>query len=177
MKCGSVGYQLRALPFGLSASPWWSHKLAAPIIRTAREAGLVLLWYVDDVLVVGNSPLHVRQSVKFLVSLLNSLGILINEEKSQLEPSTCVTYLGMQVDLGAREVYPSEARRCAFWRQLRALRTGSSVSAMALSKFAGLLGWICRGWPSLTGLARPLSRAAAAVQRWAGWWGRVRAPL
>ena len=45
-----------------------------------------------------------------LLSLCHTLGIVINEKKSDLVPSQSAKYLGMTIDTGAGKVYPSLAR-------------------------------------------------------------------
>jgi hypothetical protein len=48
-KVQGTAYQMMALPFGLSSSPYWAHRLAKPILEWARAQKLTLVWYVDDV--------------------------------------------------------------------------------------------------------------------------------
>ena len=51
-----------------------------------------------------------NQSVRELLSLCHTLGIVINEKKSDLVPSQAAKYLGMTIDTGAGKVLPSLAR-------------------------------------------------------------------
>ena len=51
-----------------------------------------------------------KQSIRELLSLCHTLGIVINEKKSDLVPSQAAKYLGMTIDTGAGKVFPSLAR-------------------------------------------------------------------
>ena len=58
----------------------------------------------------GRLEKKAKQSVRELLSLCHTLGIVINEKKSDLVPSQAVKYLGMTIDTGAGKVFPSLAR-------------------------------------------------------------------
>ena len=51
-----------------------------------------------------------QKNVQDLLSLCHSLGIVLNEEKSDLVPSQTANYLGMTIDTGAARIFPSLAR-------------------------------------------------------------------
>ena len=51
-----------------------------------------------------------KESIRELPSLCCTLGIVINEKKSDLVPSQSAKYLGMTIDTGAGKVFPSLAR-------------------------------------------------------------------
>ena len=51
-----------------------------------------------------------KESIRELLSLCRTLGIVINEKKSDLLPSQSAKYLGMTIDTGAGKVFPSLAR-------------------------------------------------------------------
>ena len=61
-------------------------------------------------LVGSSSEKKVKQSIRELLSLCHTLGIVINEKKSDLVPSQAAKYLGMTIDTGAGKVFPSLAR-------------------------------------------------------------------
>ena len=51
---------MTALPFRLASSPYWAHRLSKPILQWARAQKLTLVWYVDDVLILGKSAQEVH---------------------------------------------------------------------------------------------------------------------
>ena len=69
-----------------------------------------LLRYLDDWLVLSSSEKKARQSVQELLSICHTLGIVINEKKSDLVPLQAAKYLGMTIDTSAGKVFPSLAR-------------------------------------------------------------------
>ena len=76
----------------------------------AHSHGIRLLRYLDDWLVLASSEREAKQAVQSLLSLCHTLGIVINEKKSDLVPSQTAKYLGMTIDTEAGKVFPSLAR-------------------------------------------------------------------
>ena len=103
-------YQFRALCFGLSTAPQVFTRVFAVVSTWAHTHGIRLLRYLDDWLVLSSSEREAKQAVQSLLSLCRTLGIVINEKKSDLVPSQTAKYLGMTIDTEAGKVYPSLAR-------------------------------------------------------------------
>ena len=82
----STYYEFIFIPFGLSTAPFTFTKLTKPVIAFLRKRGVLCLVYLDDFLILGNSEQKCRKNVKLTVSLLESLGLLVNCEKSCLQP-------------------------------------------------------------------------------------------
>ena len=61
-------------------------------------------------LVLSSSEKKAKESIRELLSVCRTLGIVINEKKSDLVPSQSAKYLGMTIDTGAGKVFPSLAR-------------------------------------------------------------------
>ena len=103
-------YQFKVLCFGLSTAPQVFTRVFAAVSAWAHSRGIQLLRYLDDRLVLASSEAVARQHVRELLSLCHSLGIVINDEKSDLVPSQSATYLGMTIDTVAAKVFPTLAR-------------------------------------------------------------------
>ena len=88
-------YQFRALCFGLSTALQVFTRVFAVVSAWAHSHGIRLLRYLDDWLVLSSSEQEVKQAVQSLLSLCRTLGIVINEKKSNLVPSQTAKYLGM----------------------------------------------------------------------------------
>ena len=108
MSEGTV-YQFKALCFGLSTAPQVFTRVFAAVSAWAHSRGIRLLRYLDDWLVLSSSERKAKQSIRELLSLCHTLGIVINE-KSDLVPSQAAKYLGMTIDTSAGKVFPSLAR-------------------------------------------------------------------
>ena len=109
MSEGTV-YQFKALCFGLSTAPQVFTRVFAAVSAWAHSRGIRLLRYLDDWLVLSSSEKEAKESIRELLSLCRTLGIVINEKKSDLVPSQSAKYLGMTIDTGAGKVFPSLAR-------------------------------------------------------------------
>ena len=103
-------YQFRALCFGLSTAPQVFTRVFVAVSAWAHSHGIRLLRYLDGWLVLSSSEKKAKQAVQSLLSLCHTLGIVINEKKSDLVPSQAAKYLGMTIDTGAGKVFPSLAR-------------------------------------------------------------------
>ena len=108
MSEGTV-YQFKALCFGLSTAPQVFTRVFAAVSAWAHARGVRLLRYLDDWLVLSSSEKKAKESIRELLSVCRTLGIVINE-KSDLMPSQSAKYLGMTIDTGAGKVFPSLAR-------------------------------------------------------------------
>ena len=109
MSEGTV-YQFKALCFGLSTAPQVFTRVFAAVSAWAHSRGIRLLRYLDDWLVLSSSEKKAKESIRELLLLCRTLGIVINEKKSDLVPSQSAKYLGMTIDTGAGKVFPSLAR-------------------------------------------------------------------
>jgi hypothetical protein len=49
--------------------------------------------YLDDILIIGHFKESTREAAKLVVSLFESLGFVIQDEKSVLEPSQLLEYI------------------------------------------------------------------------------------
>ena len=103
-------YQFRALCFGLSTTPQVFTRVFAVVSAWAHSHRIRLLRYLDDWLVLSSSEREAKQAVQSLLLLCRTLGIVINEKKSDLVPSQSAKYLGMTIDTEAGKVFPSLAR-------------------------------------------------------------------
>ena len=99
-------FQFRALPFGLSSAPWIFTKVMSEIKEMVHIQGIRLYLYLDDWLVeVINFNLGCIQS-DYMVELCCRMGLLVNQEKSELVPTQRFDYIGATFDLVLDRVYP-----------------------------------------------------------------------
>ena len=100
----------KLLCFGLSTAPQVFTRVFAAVSAWGHTHGVRLLRYLDDWLILASSEREAKQAVQSLLSLCRTLGIVINEKKSDLVPSQTAKYLGMTIDTEAGNVFPSLAR-------------------------------------------------------------------
>ena len=133
MSEGTV-YQFKALCFGLSTAPQVFTRVFAAVSAWAHARGIRLLRYLDDWLVLSSSEKKAKESIRELLSLCRTLGIVINEKKSDLVPSQSAKYLGMTIDTGAGKVFPSLARVEKFLADPTAPLPGRLVGPLLLGE-------------------------------------------
>ena len=103
---GSV-LQFQVLCFGLSTAPQVITRVFATVSAWAHSRGVHLLLCLDDWLVLASSETKARQYIRDLLSLCHSLGIMLNDKKSELASSRSVEYLGMTIDTVAARALPT----------------------------------------------------------------------
>jgi len=87
-------YQYTCLPFGLSTAPRVFTKIMRPVVSNLRNKGHVSVQYLDDMWLLGQSESKCSKNIKATTDFLTSLGFLINNEKSVLNPTIEIKYLG-----------------------------------------------------------------------------------
>ena len=93
-----TNYQFKVLPFGLSTAPRTFTKIMRPVMAKLREQGLRLIIYLDDILLMADSPEKLQYHTHILINLLQDLGFILNTKKCSLEPSQVIEFLGFLVN-------------------------------------------------------------------------------
>ena len=157
-------FQFRALPFGLSLSPWVFTRVTRELAIVLRRRGIRIRMYLDDWLVLSQSrdscldhTLEVRQTAE-------ELGFIINLEKSELVPAQSFVYLGMLIDTRSMSVRPGDKRLRHLLHLLTQLRSQSWASARQLAALLGSMESLASLVPLGRLYKRPLQRGLAL--RW-----------
>ena len=91
-------YQFSVLCFGLSMAPQVFSRVMAPVSAILHSWGIRMRRYLDDWLVQSSSRDSLLHDLRVVLDLCHELGIVVNPEKSHLEPSQVVQYLGVVID-------------------------------------------------------------------------------
>ena len=158
---GNKGYQILAMPFGWSLSPFWSHRFAQPIRHQLHRMNIIHSWWVDDLLVLGETPEEVTEKALKVINLLTRLGIQINSEKTMREPSQRLVYLGHQLDLkSGMVVHMAEKTQAILKYTIRQLKS-KVCTPRWLAALAGMTLDAVKSNTALLGLPQQLMKAAA----------------
>ena len=130
-------YQFKALPFGLSTSPFVFTCLMNVIVTFLRRRAITLHPYLDDWLARNQNRRRLLEHRQFILSLINSLGLIINYEKSDLVPAKVFTFIGMEFLTHINIVRVPQARQMKILETVRMFSQKTSVSAR---DFLSLLG-------------------------------------
>ena len=92
-------YQFTCLPQGLSSSPRLYTKIMKVAISYLRERNIIISNYIDDLIIMARD-FDTCKVIYYLVStkLLQTLGIVINWEKSSTIPSQTISHLGLVIN-------------------------------------------------------------------------------
>jgi len=93
----NVVYSHISLSMGASGSPVTFVKLMKPLIKRWRARGLRIVIYLDDILLLAPKETIVIQR-DLLLEDLQTLGFVLNWEKSKTEPNQTQVFLGFQVE-------------------------------------------------------------------------------
>jgi hypothetical protein len=91
-------YQFLSMPFGLASGPRVFTKMLKPVVAILRRLGIRLVIYLDDILILNQREMKLLTDRNTTLWLLQKLGFVINWEKSYLNPSQSMEYLGFVVE-------------------------------------------------------------------------------
>ncbi len=131
-------YQYKVFPFGLSLSPRVFTKVVEAALVPLREAGIRILNYLDDWLILAQSRALLCEHRDMVLSHLSQLGLQVNREKSKLSPTQRISFLGMELDSVNLTARLSEERAQSMLRCLESLQRKRAVP---LKHFQRLLIW------------------------------------
>lgn len=133
-------YQWKVLPFGLSCSPYYFCKTMRPIVAFLREWDLRVMVYVDDFFLCTPERLAADHR-DMLLHTLCDLGLRVNVDKSHLDPTQKLDYIGYTVSTvstSGRPVISVVARRLQTLRHdIRRLLAKGRGTARGLARITG----------------------------------------
>ena len=103
-----VVYQFCVLPFWLSTAPREFTTLA-PVVQLLRTQGIRVHAYLDDWIIRANSQEQSLEHTQQTIQLLQSLGWMINWDKSMLQPSHILDFLGLHFNLERAVISPPDS--------------------------------------------------------------------
>ncbi|KAM9985602.1 hypothetical protein ACTFIZ_000237 [Dictyostelium cf. discoideum] len=130
-------YRWKTMPFGLSTAPRIFTMLLRPVLRMLRDINVSVIAYLDDLLIVGSTKEECLSNLKKTMELLVKLGFKLNLEKSVLEPTQSITFLGLQIDsLSMKLLVPKEKKKSV----IKEIRNFLKIDCCSPRKLAGLKG-------------------------------------
>ena len=93
-------FQFSSLPFGLSTAPQVFTMIVKEVKLTALSRGLRLHQYLDNWLIRSQSREEALVNTQAVVDLTQPLGWIINQEKSELNPTQVFFVRGLQIPPG-----------------------------------------------------------------------------
>ncbi len=140
-------YQFSCLPFGLSSAPRLFTKILKVVVAFLRERGLRLVIYLDDILILNEDKLKLESDFSFVVSFLESLGFLVNWEKTVSDPSQSIEYLGVIIDSLSMRFCLPEDKVAKIKNLCSKILSKTLVSLKDLASVLGNLVWAISSVP------------------------------
>ena len=103
-------FQFTSLPFGLATAPQVFTMIVKEVKLMALSRGLRLHQYLDDWLIRSQSQEEAPVNAQAVVDLTQSLGWIINQEKSELKPTRVFSFVGYEYHLDSALVKPTQER-------------------------------------------------------------------
>ena len=136
-RVGQWIFQYATLPFGLSCAPARFLAAVRPAVAQARAEGVSVIWYMDDLLILGDSCDELARSVRRVVDLLARSGLRVAPDKFWPVAATRLEFLGHLVDLQRGVITVTAARLQRIHADAADMLTAPSVSVAALQSLLG----------------------------------------
>ena len=130
---------IQGSPLRSEHSPRVFTRLLKPVAAFLRKRGARIVIYLDDILIIGSKIEETPRFTEMAMSLLESLGFIINKEKSILKPTQVLTFLGFTINSVNMTLNLPHDKVTAIQSQRRQLLTLSSVTLRAIAQILGTL--------------------------------------
>lgn len=147
-RIGGRVYRHRVMVFGLASAPWVFTRLMKPIVAQLHALGIRVLQYLDDWILAASSQDTCARQTRLVVDLLDSLGLEVNYDKSELSPSQTLTFLGFQLDTSNMTLALPAPKLASIRRDARSVRRASEAGRLTIRKLAGLAGKLAAAAPA-----------------------------
>ena len=132
-------YEYQCLCFGLSLAPFYFTKVMKPIFSQLRSEGINSTYYIDDSLYLNHLAKKLEADTNQAMTLLHSLGFIVNDEKSSLTPSQQIIHLGFVIDTVTYSVSLPDQKVDKIKEECYNLLKANKVTIRQFSKLIGLL--------------------------------------
>ena len=110
-------FQFTSLPFQLATTPQVFTIIVKEVKLMTLPRGIRLQQYLDDWLIRAQSQEKAQVNTQTVVDLTQSLGWIINQEKSELKPTQVFLFVGYKYHIDSALVKPTQER----WLKLQDL--------------------------------------------------------
>ena len=132
-------FQYTCLPNGLVSALRYFTKLLKPVYSTLLSQGYLNVGYIDDSYLQGDSNTECRRDILTTLNLFESLGFLINHEKSVLQPCQKLVLFGFLSDSVNMKVFLAAEKRERIILACQQLLKRSVISIRKVAHVIGLL--------------------------------------
>ena len=132
-------YQFLCLCFGLGPAPRLFTKLLKIPIALMRRLNVRIIIYLDDMLLMCQSVEKMLLARDTLLFLLQHLGFVINQTKSQLTPVQKIEFLGMEINSLDMTLNLPQQKVNSLIKQCQVVKENPRITVWRLSSLIGTL--------------------------------------
>ena len=132
-------FQFQCMPNGVASGPRYYTKLMKPVYAKLRSDGHISTGFIDDSLLGGQTRDRCIENIHATTGLMSTLGFVLNSDKSVLEPTQTITYLGNVLDsVNMRVTLPSD-KKDKIQHECSKIHSCQTATIRAVAKVIGLL--------------------------------------
>lgn len=140
-------FEFNVLPFGLNTAPYVFTKILKPVMCLLRSLGHVCSIYLDDLCIIGGNFQNCAENIFQAKEILESLGFIVNEDKSCLVPSTTCKYLGFVIDTKQFVLTLTDEKRHTIKNTITSFMKKDRCTIRYFASLVGLLTSACPAIP------------------------------
>ena len=131
-------YEFQCLTQRVTSSPHLFARVTIPIMKHLCHRMATIVIYIDDTLLITNSVNKMKRNVQLTLEMMEAVGFLINPDKSHLQPTTKLEFLGFILDTKSYTILLSD-QKCDNLKTLitYVLTNQNKVTICLLSKIIG----------------------------------------
>ena len=107
------------------------------VVALLRERGIRLIVYLEDILILCSCRDTLINHLRFVRDLFQVLGLLIDEKKSQLDPSQEIVLLGLAISATKMQVSLPKEKAARIQQEAKQLQAMSKESVQKLAMLVG----------------------------------------
>jgi len=160
------------LPFGLSASPYIFCKTLKETVNMLRRQGIRCNCYMDDLLILGRTKKECQDATQTALDTLKMFGWQINTEKSHLQPTQELDYLGFTINTTATPTLAMQKEKLTtLKKEIRRLLVSGLQHQQGLTarRLARLLGTLISNAPAVEPAALMTRHLFSCLRQKTGW--------
>lgn len=136
-------YEFTCLPFGLCTAPSVFTKIIKPVLSYLRVRGVMCVAYLDDFWVMGKTKEECQFSVDLTIKTLQTLGFVINDDKSAIVPSQQCKFLGFIFNSYNMTIELTGEKRQKIFNCVSNIQNKQQIQIRRFAQFLGLLVSAC----------------------------------
>jgi hypothetical protein len=153
---GGKRFAFCALPFGLNIAPAVFTGMMNYPRRIVAAQGVLSLTYLDDWIIWAPTEAECSSFVQIVVTTLEDVGFIVNEEKSSLTPAQHIEWLGVAWHTPTATCSLPPQFQHKVFQSASLLLSRETYSRRQLESFIGLISFAARVVPDLAQRKHPL---------------------